>query len=48
MNKNKYRYNDYKIIHSSVLIQTSDNKLAFGGMNEGTDSPFNPKASSFY
>lgn len=40
IHKNKYEDNDCRVIHTSVLIQTSDNKFAIGEMNEGTAFPF--------
>lgn len=40
LHKNKYEDNDCRIIHTSVLIQTSDNKFAIGEMNEDTAFPF--------
>ncbi len=40
IHKNKYEENDCRVIHTSVLIQTSDNKFAIGEMNEGTAFPF--------
>jgi 8-oxo-dGTP pyrophosphatase MutT (NUDIX family) len=40
INKNNYEDNDCRIIHTSVLIVTSDNKFAIGEMNECTASPF--------
>ncbi|MBU3145442.1 NUDIX hydrolase [Clostridium sp. CF012] len=40
INKNNYEDNDCRIIHTSVLIETNDNKFAIGEMNEGTAFPF--------
>jgi len=40
IHKNNYEDNDCRIIHTSVLIQTSDNKFAIGEMNEDTAFPF--------
>ena len=40
INKNNYEGNDCRVIHTSVLIETSDNKFAIGEMNEGTAFPF--------
>lgn len=38
--KNNYEENDCRIIHTSVLIETNDNKFAIGEMNECTSFPF--------
>lgn len=40
INKNNYEENDCRIIHTSVLIETSDNEFAIGEMNECTAFPF--------
>lgn len=40
INKNTYDENDCKVIHTSVLIETCDNKFAIGEMNEGTAFPY--------
>ncbi len=40
IHKNKYEDTDCRVIHTSVLIQTSDNKFAIGEMNEDTAFPF--------
>lgn len=40
INKNNYEDDDCRIIHTSVLITTSDNKFAIGEMNECTAFPF--------
>lgn len=40
INKNSYEDNDCRVIHTSVLIETKDNKFAIGEMNEGTAFPF--------
>lgn len=40
INKNTYEDDDCRVIHTSVLIVTSDNKFAIGEMNEETAFPF--------
>ena len=40
INKNNYEDYDCRVIHTSVLIETNDNKFAIGEMNEGTAFPF--------
>ncbi|EHI96849.1 NUDIX hydrolase [Clostridium sp. DL-VIII] len=40
MHKNNYEDDDCRIIHTSVLIETIDNKFAIGEMNECTAFPF--------
>ena len=40
INKNNYEDNDCRVIHTSVLIETNDNKFAIGEMNTGTAFPF--------
>ncbi|MGH4137087.1 hypothetical protein [Clostridium sp.] len=40
INKNTYEDNDCRVIHTSALIETNDNKFAIGEMNEGTAFPF--------
>ena len=40
INKNNYEDNDCRVIHTSVLIETIDNKFAIGEMNQGTAFPF--------
>ena len=40
IHKNNYEDNDCRVIYTSVLIETSDNKYAVGEMNEGTAFPF--------
>lgn len=40
INKNNYEDNDCRVIHTSALIETIDNKFAIGEMNEGTAFPF--------
>lgn len=39
INKNTYEEDDCRVIYTSVLIVTSDNKFAIGVMNEGTAFP---------
>jgi len=40
IHNNTYEDSDCRIIHTSVLIETSDKKYAIGEMNEGTAFPF--------
>lgn len=39
INKNSHEDEDCRVIHTSVLIVTNDNKFAIGEMNEGTAFP---------
>lgn len=40
IHKNTYENNDCRVIHTSVLIETIDNKFAIGEMNKDTAFPF--------